>query len=168
MRAFWGRRNVTDLKTMPAIYVAAGQAPRGIAPRYFGQSWSGSDYYSEHYGILFNTVLAGNWNMRAGIFRSIYDVPRNYADLYLNTSSRGIASHTFIGEPEQYSESTSGEVQFSHSMSGKSWRQELVLARFSSLGIVTRQGLTRTRQSSWGEAGWRWWSTRAPRTSSKS
>lgn len=124
IRMFWGRSNVTDARTMPAIYLGAYQTPPQVSKHYFGQTWAETDYQSDHYGII---VKAGgaHWSMRAGFFRSTLDLPRGYADLYLNTLSNGIGSHTIVAEPDQSYGSTSGEIELSHILVGASWKQEL-------------------------------------------
>ncbi|HEY6926867.1 MAG TPA: hypothetical protein VI653_25500, partial [Steroidobacteraceae bacterium] len=111
VRAFWARRNVTAENTMPTVYGASDQSPPSIRSRYFGQTWSDGDGYSEHYGVLTNAALPGKWTLAAGIFHSLADNPRGYADLYLDTQSNGAASHHLIAIPDQRSGSTSGEVR---------------------------------------------------------
>jgi iron complex outermembrane receptor protein len=109
--AFWGRRNVTAEKTMPTVYAASDQLPPRIQSRYFGQSWAEADSYSEHYGLLVNAALPAKWILRAGVFHSVSDSAKSYADLYLDTQPNGVASRQLIGIPDQRSASTSGEVK---------------------------------------------------------
>lgn len=93
---FWGRRNYTDARTTPFIFLSADQSPPRLSLRYFGQPWAEGDFDSEHYGVLTNATFGEHWSLRAGIFRSIYDSPRSYSELYLDTSSDGIGTHTII------------------------------------------------------------------------
>jgi iron complex outermembrane recepter protein len=126
LAAFWGRQNTTSDETFPAIYLSAGQSPPHFPVRFFGQAWTVADFYSEHYGLLLYAKLSGSWVVRAGLFRSIYDSPRSYADLYENTSSEGVSSeHSIIAEPNQYYGSTSGEIQFTGTFIRGMWRQKL-------------------------------------------
>jgi iron complex outermembrane receptor protein len=127
VRAFWGRRDVTRATTMPSIYVADGQAPPRIEPRYFGQSWDQGESYAQHYGVIVNANFPGEWLFRAGIFRSESDAARSYADLYLNTRSDGAADHVLVAEPDQRTGSTSGEMRVSRSFGVGRLKQSLVL-----------------------------------------
>jgi iron complex outermembrane receptor protein len=126
LRAFWGRRSATDQKAQPIFYLNAGQSPPRLPQRFFGQDWSGADYSLDDYGLLLSASLGAHWSVRAGIFRSVYDVQRNYLDLYLNTSSEGLGTHEVIAIPDQFYSSTSGEVQFLHTLAEKSWYQQIV------------------------------------------
>lgn len=127
VRAFWGRANTTDIKPAEYVYVSSGQAAPSVPTRFFGTSWATSDDYVEHYGFLAKAKLGTHWTMRAGLFHSLYDGPRNYIDLYLNTTSNGIADHTLLGEPNQRYSSTSGEFQLANRIENKSWSQELIV-----------------------------------------
>lgn len=122
---FWGRQNFTDYKTLPTIYLGAGQRPPRIPLRFFGQNWTTADFYNEHFGMLAYAKLGGNWIVRAGVFRSIGNSIRSYADLYENTSAAGIGDHSIIAYPAQYNESTSGEIQFSRTLVRGVWSQKM-------------------------------------------
>lgn len=124
---FWGRQNVTDARPLPVIYVGTGQAPPSVPTRFFGPSWAGTDIDFEHYGILTKAQLSKHWSLRVGLFRSISNSPKSYADLYLNTDTNGVTNHTLIGAPDQYYGSTSGEIQLFHEMDRGSWRHGLVI-----------------------------------------
>jgi iron complex outermembrane receptor protein len=126
LRAFWGRRSVFDQPTQPTLYLDGGQSPQRVPQRYFGQNWTAADYSTEDYGALVSARLNQNWTVRAGVFRSLYDVPRSHLDLYLNTSSDGIGDHVVVAEPDQSYNSTSGEVQLAYALAGKSWHQEVI------------------------------------------
>lgn len=107
------------------MYVGSDQTPLHIAARYFCQSWTVVDDYSEHYGILTEAKISVHWSARAGVFRSIYDLPKNYSDLYENTLSNGAADHTIVAEPNQYYTSTSGEIQITGLFKQGAWHQRL-------------------------------------------
>jgi iron complex outermembrane receptor protein len=127
VRSFWGREIRADQKTQPSLYLDAGMRAPEVPRRYFGQQWAGSDSLTEHYGILVNVKLNAGWSVSAGLFRSMYELPRGFGDVYLNTSSAGIADHILIAERDQDYGSTSGEVRLSYIVTGKSWRQEFDL-----------------------------------------
>jgi iron complex outermembrane recepter protein len=125
LSAFWGRQNATQVKTWPMIYLSAGQSLPHFPVRFFGQSWTDADFYNEHYGMLVYAKLSGSWSVRAGVFRSVSDSLRSYADLYENTSSDGVSDHSIVAEPNQYYGSTSGEIQLTGTLVKGSWRQKL-------------------------------------------
>lgn len=127
IQTFWGRLKFTDDKPMPAIYVAANQMPPPVPRRYFGQRWTEQEYRYEHYGIAVDARSSGPWLLRAGLFRSVNDSPRSFADLYVNTSSNALASHLLVAEPDQYYGSTSGEIRLARTVVGRSWLGELDL-----------------------------------------
>ena len=139
VRSFWGRQNVSDLKTQPSLYLGIGQQPPHIPTRYFGQAWTQNDWLSELYGILIQAPLSPHWSVRTGVFHSISELPRTFADLYLNTSSTGIAEHTLIAEPDQHYGSTSGELRLSYIRAQKAWRQQLDM-RVKARNMTARYG----------------------------
>jgi iron complex outermembrane recepter protein len=135
VRAFWSRRSVTDQKTQPSFYLDVGQRAPEVPRRYFGQEWAGNDSFSEHYGILAIAMLNKHWSVSAGLFRSVYELPRGFGDVYVNTSSARVGDHLLIAERDQDYGSTSGEVRLSYAAMGKSWRQEFdVGVRARSVG----------------------------------
>ena len=127
VRAFWTRLRFADGKTQPTLYLGPGQAAPHVPTRYFGQPWAETDDYSDDYGVLINAKPAPHWAVRAGIFRSTHDLPRSFADLYLETSSTATAEHMLLAEPDQFYGSTSGEIQLSHTVVATSWQQRLIL-----------------------------------------
>jgi len=93
--------------------------------RFYGTSWALSENNSEHAGLLGDAKLGKHWYLRAGLFRSTYNVPRYFGDLYLNTNSAGIADHVVLAEPRQSYGSTSGEIQLSQRLEHQEWSQEV-------------------------------------------
>lgn len=125
--AFWGRQNITGMQQQPLVYLRDGQAPPTVPTRYVGMPWAETDNDSEHYGMLAKIRLSSGWLVRAGIFRSVYDIQRNVQELYLNTSAQGFGDHALVAEPNQYYGSTSGELQVLRSTETEGWRQRVVL-----------------------------------------
>lgn len=111
VQSFWGRRDVSDARTMPVVYVSDGQLPPRMDARYFGQDWTLGESYSEHYGALLSATPLDKWTVRAGVFQSTSATPRSYADLYLNTQADGEADHLFVAETDRRTTSTSGELR---------------------------------------------------------
>jgi iron complex outermembrane receptor protein len=123
---FLGRQNATDAKSQATIYLREGESLPPISPRYRGPSWVNSDSYSEHYGLLVKAELSTQWSLRVGIFHSIFDTPRNYSDLYLDTTSNGFGDHYLVAEQNQHYGSNSGEVLLSYKIENTAWRQEII------------------------------------------
>ena len=124
---FLGRQNVTAAKPQATIYLRPGQSLPPIPPRYFGPSWVNSENDVEHHGLLVKAELSTKWSVHLGLFHSMYNVPRNYFDLYLDTTSNGLGDHDLVVEPNQHYGSSSGEIQFTYKVSKATWNQELIL-----------------------------------------
>jgi iron complex outermembrane receptor protein len=64
------------------------------------------------------------------VFRSIADAPVSYADLYLDTLPNGSAEQLVVGNPDQRTSSTSGELRLNGRFGTGLWRQTVTfLAR---------------------------------------
>jgi len=125
VRVFWGRRDLTDAKTMPTVYSVGNSLPTRIDARYFGQAWAEGRSYSEHYGLLADAGIFANWSVKVGIFRSTSDVSRSYADLYLDAQADGTAQHVFVADPHHRAASTSGELHVSRVFSVAKLEQQI-------------------------------------------
>lgn len=113
VRAFWDRREMYDEKTEPLILMGVPIRPREVPARYLGQSWASNRTLLENVGAIVDARLSDHWSLAAGLFRSVNDSPRSYADLYLETDSTGRADHLLIGYPDQRRRSTSGDARVS-------------------------------------------------------
>jgi iron complex outermembrane receptor protein len=124
----WTR--TTQAKTLPIYFTAGDYLPPPIGRGYLGQDWAEARNTSENYGALISAKLTSRWSLAAGVFRSIYDSPVSYSDLYVNTLPSRLADHVVVGYPDQHVASTSGEVRLTGKFNAGSWRHELVfLAR---------------------------------------
>ncbi|MET0498209.1 MAG: TonB-dependent receptor [Steroidobacteraceae bacterium] len=132
LQTFWGKRTVKHNKTLPTIYGSAESLPPRIDVRNFGQEWAEGDSYAEHFGALANAILAQQWILRAGVFHSVSEVNRSFADLYLDTQANGQARHVFVSQPGYFTASTSGEVRVSRAFEGERMKHRL------HLGVRTR------------------------------
>ena len=127
IRGFWGRANSTQIKPGATIYLQPGQTPPPVPTNFSGTLWALSENSSEHAGLIADAKIGKHLSLKAGLFRSTYNSPRGYGDLYLDTTSKGIADHVLVAEPTQYYGSASGEIQLSYRIESHLWWQELIL-----------------------------------------
>ncbi|HWW19390.1 MAG TPA: hypothetical protein VNZ06_01180 [Steroidobacteraceae bacterium] len=126
LRAFIDWQQYTSARTMPLVFPAGAFIPPTV-DGYIGQNWALGASWSENYGALITAQLTPHWYLSAGVFRSIFDQPESYSDLYLNSNPVGLADHRVVGYPEQSIASTSGEVRLTgHYLTGP-LRHELIL-----------------------------------------
>src|ERR1700691_5772458 len=100
----------TNAKTLPVILTAGDYQPPETPRGYYGQNWAEGRSLAENFGGIVTAQLSQNWSLAAGIFRSVADNPVSYTDLYLNTRPNGSAEQFIVGNPDQSTSSTSGEV----------------------------------------------------------
>lgn len=104
-------RNV-DTESDPLIFVDGPHLPpRVVRGRFYGQSWADRRATGLNYGVLASAPLAGGWRLKAGVFRSVFDQPQDYVDLYLDTDPTGLARHVMLADRDQRFASTSGELR---------------------------------------------------------
>ena len=120
----WTR--TTEAKTLPIIFTAGDFQPPVIERGYYGQNWAEGRSLGENYGGIAKATLNEHWSLAAGVFRSIFDSPISYSDLYVNTLQNGMADHLVVGYPDQRISSTSGEVRFTDHFGEGAWRHDIV------------------------------------------
>jgi iron complex outermembrane recepter protein len=121
----WTR--TTSAKTLPIVLTAGDYQPPETPRGYYGQNWAEGRSLAENFGGIVTAQLSREWSLAAGIFRSVADNPISYTDLYLNTQPNGSAEQFIVGNPDQSTSSTSGEVRLRGHFGAGSWRQDLVL-----------------------------------------
>ena len=120
----------THAKTLPFVFTAGDYLPPETPRGYYGQNWAEGRGLSENCGGIVTARLDTHWLLAAGLFRSIADAPVSFEDIYLNTLPNGSAEHFMVGNPDQRTASTSGEVRLVGRFGTGSWRQDVVfLAR---------------------------------------
>jgi iron complex outermembrane recepter protein len=130
VRAIVDWAQTTKAKTLPLVLTAGDFLPPDTPRGYFGQNWAEGRSLSENFGAIVAARLSPDWNLAAGIFRSIADNPVSYTDLYLNTQPNGSAEHFIVGNPDQMTASNSGEARLTGHFGSGSLRQEVAfLAR---------------------------------------
>ncbi len=130
VRAIVDWTQTTHAKTLPFILTAGDYLPPETPRGYYGQNWAEGKSLAENYGGIIIAQLSRDWSLAAGTFRSIADNPISYTDLYLNTLPNGSAEQFMVGNPDQKSSSTSGEVRLTGHFESDSWHQNVaILAR---------------------------------------
>lgn len=113
---FWEHIRGRDEETAPTIITAGPYLPPAVERRqYFGQQWADDDTDSTTYGVLIKARIGTDWAIAGGVFRSISDTPRGFANIYINTQPDGSTRELVIADPRQRYASTSGEVRVSRS-----------------------------------------------------
>jgi iron complex outermembrane recepter protein len=130
LRGIFDWTQTTDARTLPIIVTGGDYQPPDTPRGYYGQNWAEGRSLAENYGGILTARLTRDWSLAGGLFRSIADNPVSYTDLYLDTQPDGIAQHYMVGNPDQMTASTSGEVRLTGHFGAGSWRHDLVfLAR---------------------------------------
>ena len=115
---FWSLSRGRDEETPPVIRTAGSfLPPRVERRRYFGQPWADNETESINYGVIAKARIGDHWALAGGVFRSIYDKPSGYTDLYVGTTEDGLTRELVIADPQQRYASTSGEARMSRSFS---------------------------------------------------
>lgn len=113
---FWGLTRGRDEEVAPTIVTAGAFAPPEIERRrYFGQSWAQNESDSTTYGFLTKARIGESWALAGGVFRSVQEDMRSFADIYAQTQRDGTTNERVIADPEQRYASTSGELRASRS-----------------------------------------------------
>jgi iron complex outermembrane receptor protein len=108
---FYGRTTETQQAVWPSVYVITTPTPSPVAARNTGPTWARGTVEVTDYGGLFKLEALDHWTLRAGLFRSVYDLPNSGQDLMYDPNPAGIATHRFVSYPDQPTASTSGELR---------------------------------------------------------
>jgi iron complex outermembrane receptor protein len=127
VRVFADWQDTTNARTLPTVFTAGDYLPPRIERGFLGQYWALDSYRGENFGAMIHAKLSSHWSLATGIFRSVYDVPVSYADLFVNTQPSGLADHVLIGLPDQRTASNSGEARLTGAFSQGQWAQKVVL-----------------------------------------
>jgi iron complex outermembrane recepter protein len=127
VRLLIDRQDMSDARTLPTVFTAGNYLPPRIQRGFLGQYWALGEYITENLGGIINAKLSPHWSFATGMFRSIYDIPVSYADLFVNTEPNGIGEHMIVGFPDQRTTSNSGEVRLTGRFTDGPWLQRVVL-----------------------------------------
>ncbi|MGL5839862.1 MAG: TonB-dependent receptor [Sphingorhabdus sp.] len=111
---FWARSDIYD-DEVGAIYVPAGPflPPRIKLRQYNGPQWAEYNGTAINYGSIARFDLSPDWQVRAGLFRSIFDNQTGFTHLLTNLTAEGSANRIIIADPPDRLVSTSGELRLS-------------------------------------------------------
>jgi len=127
VRAFFDWQHVLDAKTAPFIVTQGPYEPPLVPSGYYGQDWAKGSSLAENFGATVNANLGQGWFLAAGAFRSVADNPVSFADLYVDTLRDGQADHLLVGNPDQRTGSTSGEIRLTDHISEGPWSHDVIL-----------------------------------------
>lgn len=111
---FWSRDNSTDSEARPLIFTAGDFLPKRFERnRFYGQHWADFTGASANYGVLARAQPAG-FEVRLGVFRSIFNTDQSAADLLFDTAADGtVGRRIVVISRGDRSASTSGELRVS-------------------------------------------------------
>lgn len=113
---FWSISQGRDEEVAPVIATAGPYAPPPIAlRRHFGQDWTDNESRSSNTGVIAKARLGQDWAFAGGLFRSVYDEPSSFTELFADTTREGLTREIVIADPRQLARSSSGELRASRS-----------------------------------------------------
>jgi iron complex outermembrane receptor protein len=117
VRPFWSVVRGRDEEVAPTIVTSGSFLPPEIERRrYFGQDWADVERESTTYGVLTKARIGTDWALAAGVFESISNLERGFAQLYVGTTREGMTRELVIADPQQRYASTSGELRLTRSI----------------------------------------------------
>jgi iron complex outermembrane recepter protein len=125
--AFLSRFNFVNGRVQPILYAAGDFVPPQInRDVQLGQAWARVKSTGLTHGIIAKLPV-GAFKIEVGLFRSIRDDPRSYAELLFGTAADGrAANRVLIADADNVAASTSGEVRISHVWQGAKLRHTLM------------------------------------------
>lgn len=109
---YWSRSDIYDDKIGP-LYVPAGNF---LPPRIKRRQFNGPDFaiyrgVAINYGGIARVDLSPDWQLRAGLFRSLFDNKRDAFTFITDLTPDGRGNFLFLADPPNKLASTSGEVR---------------------------------------------------------
>lgn len=111
IRVFYDWQRTSHAKTIPAVFTDGDFIPPDIGSDYYGQDWAEAKAVSRNYGGVVRATLGDRWTLAAGVFRSLFERPVIYADLYYDVQPDGTGRQLLVQARDQQVESTSGEAR---------------------------------------------------------
>lgn len=109
---FWSRSEVHGDEAGP-LYIPAGPylPPRVERRRYDGPGWVDYNSIAALQGLLVSAAPAPDWQLRGGLFRSLFDDSSAYSHLLTDLQPDGMARRLIIADPRSRFVSVSGELR---------------------------------------------------------
>lgn len=110
---FWDRLTVRSEEPPPLLFTDDQSLPPRVPRKVLlGQPWAENRGYTGNSGVI-GRYQSGDWTVRAGLFHSVFDYDRSFAQLFLGVRPDGNALEAVIADPERRFSSVSGEVRLS-------------------------------------------------------
>ncbi|MCW3847336.1 TonB-dependent receptor [Sphingomonas sp. LB-2] len=111
---FWSRIRDTDNEAQPLLFTSGDFLPKRFKRNeFYGQHWADDNSEQTNYGLLARADPAG-FEVRLGVFRSIFDSDTSAVDLLFDTAPDGsVGKRLIVLENGDKSASTSGELRVS-------------------------------------------------------
>jgi iron complex outermembrane recepter protein len=111
---YWSRSDIYDDKIGP-LYVPAGNF---LPPRIKRRQFNGPNFaiyrgVAMNYGGIARVDLSPDWQLRAGLFRSLFDNKRDAFTFITDLTPDGRGNFLFLADPPNKLASTSGEIRLS-------------------------------------------------------
>lgn len=112
---FWSRSDLYDDEIGP-YYVPAGShlPPKVPRRRFNGPDWALYEGTAVNYGAFGRADIGSGWQIRAGLFRSYFDVHRDAYAFLTELRPDGTGRFQLFVDPPFKNGSTSGEIRLSH------------------------------------------------------
>ena len=128
---FWSRIDDNHDESVPILLLAGADAPTsGHARRFTGQHWAKTHELSYNDGLIANMAV-GDWQVRAGLFRSVDSLPINYQPTLTDRGDADHADRSMIAERDQSAHATSGQIQASRIFHEGRRQHQLILAAWA-------------------------------------
>lgn len=100
------------------VFIPAGEAlPPRLPRRFFtGPEWARYRGVALNTGALMNWRIGSQWELRGGIFRSLFDDQRSFANLITGVTAEGTGNQVILADPPITFASTSGELRLTRSL----------------------------------------------------
>lgn len=116
IQPFWGRIDFSEEEAQPLIFTSGAFLPTRIRRGpYFGQKWADNHGTLDTLGVVTKGKALG-FDLGLGVFRSVRQNDKVYADLLFDTDRNGVAgTRLLIADKDNFFASWSGEFKASRS-----------------------------------------------------
>jgi iron complex outermembrane recepter protein len=144
IQPFWSRIAYRDDEAQPLIFTIGGVPPPEIkAGKFFGQDWTDSSGTLDNYGVIFKSQVK-EFDIRAGVMRSIWRVNTTAADLLLNVDTSGnVGNRNIILQGDDKYAATSGELRISRTFTENA-RKHILIATVKARKLSRAYGGAQT------------------------
>lgn len=115
---FWSRSDTYD-QHVGQVYSPSGPFLPPVNPgrHLAGPYWAINQEFDSNFGLVAKYEFLPDWTVRAGIFRSTQDLPKNFFTQLADLSQQGQGELNVVSNPESDWGSTSGEARLEHTIS---------------------------------------------------